>query len=208
MILSVAICAHISRQDMAEALQSQLDCPVSMDDGTLGSERNHDKALKLAAEKLSDWVILIEDDAQPIPEFYEQASAALAVAPQPIASLYFGYIGDDRALGPKLSSADPHWFVSDGLANTVCLAVRRDFLPALLEAAERYPDIPSDLRYERAAYSLSQNTFAYSYPSLVEHADVQTVHYTGAPHVERRAFRVGTRPEWIGNRSPVWLHEL
>jgi hypothetical protein len=177
-----------------------------MDDGSLGTERNHDETLQLASLTPSDWIVLVEDDAQPVPEFYEQASMALAVAPQPVASLYFGYIGYDGGLGAKLDAADPHWFVTGGLVTTVCLAVRRDFLWPLLKAAQSHPGIPSDLRYERAAHSLGQDAFAYSYPSLVEHADIRTVHYTGAAHVPRRAYRVGTRPEWIPSQTR--LHDL
>jgi hypothetical protein len=196
MILSIAICAHHSRKEMAETLASKLDCPISMDDGSLGDTRNHDQTLKLAAETPSDWVLLIEDDAQPVQGFYEQACMALAVAPQPIASLYFGYIGDSRAFTARLEREDPHWFCLTALANTVCFCIRRDFLPPFLEAMESCTETTSDGKYEHAALSLGQKTFAYSYPSLVEHADVRTVHYTGADPVPRHAYRVGTRPAW------------
>jgi hypothetical protein len=197
MILSVAICAHISREEMAWSLAEQLDCPISMDDGSSDSDRNHDETLRLAAQTPSDWIIAMEDDAQPVPGFREQACMALAVCPDPIASLYFGWIQEpDSGFMSAFDEQDPHWFRLTALANTVCLAIHRDFWPPFLDALEGCTETTSDGKYEHAALSLGQKTFAYCYPSLVEHADGRTVHYTGADHVPRRAYKVGTRPAW------------
>jgi hypothetical protein len=201
--LSIAICAHISRTAMAEALQDQLDCPVSMDDGSIGCSFNHDEAFKLAAQTPADWMICIEDDAQPVPDFREQASMALAACPRayPVVSLYFGYIGDSSHFAPHIDidAIDAHWLIMPALASTVCLCVRGDFFPGFFKIAENLPHMTSDQRYESAARQLHVEDIAYSWPSLVNHDDTKTVHYTGAPHVPRRAYRVGSREQWDGS---------
>ena len=198
--LSIAICTHHSRKEMAWRLQDKLACPISYDDGSLGSALNHDETLRIAGVGSSDWVIAMEDDAQPVDDFYVEAARALSVAPEPIVALYYGYIGDDRELGRMLAEDDCHWLVSTALSNTVCTCIRRDFYPAFMEAVSIGTATASDMKYEQAAKSIGQHRFAYSYPSLVEHADEQTVHYTGADHVERHAYRVGTRGIWDGSR--------
>lgn len=201
--LSIAICAHVSRTDMAEALQDQLDCPVSMDDGSIGCSSNHDEAFRLAAEEPADWMICIEDDAQPVHDFREQAAMALQACPRqyPVVSLYLGYVGDSSHFGPDidLDEIQEHWLVMPALANTVCLCVRGDFFPLFFSIAQSMPHMTSDQRYEGAARQLLVEDIAYSWPSLVNHDDTQTVHYTGAPHVPRRAYRVGSREHWTGS---------
>lgn len=206
MFVSVGICAHVSRTEMAAELQDQLDgCPVAMDDGSVGGAINHDRAFYLAAQLDSDWVICMEDDALPVEGFYKQASMALTVAPTPVVSLYHGWIQDPDPGTVERIATGAHWIMRRALATTVCTCVRRDIFPAFMKAAEEvHPDRPCDMRYEIAALATGQERFAYSCPSLVEHHDGQTVHYTGAVHIPRRAYKVGTRPEWNDSQAVMW----
>jgi hypothetical protein len=188
---------------MAAALQDQLDCPISMDDGS-GCALNHDAAFRLAAATPADWFICMEDDAQPVQDFLEQAPMALQACPTayPVVSLYFGYIGDSSHFAPHIDidAIQAHWLIMPALASTVCLCIRGDFFPKFFEIAANLPHMTSDQRYEGAARQLNINDIAYSWPSLVNHDDTQTVHYTGAPHVARRAYRVGSRQHWNDSR--------
>jgi hypothetical protein len=188
---------------MARQLQHQLDCPIAMDDGSRGCAFNHDEAFKLAAQTPADWFICIEDDAQPVPDFLHQATLALAMCPDayPVVSLYFGYVGDSRhfTADVDLDTIEANWLIRPALASTVCLCIRKDFFPRFFEHAEQLPHMTSDQRYEQAAREQGIPDVAYSWPSLVDHDDTRTVHYTGAPHVARRAYRVGSRPYWNGS---------
>lgn len=194
--VSIAVCAHESRRAMAESLAAQLECPISMDDGTIGGARNHDETLRLAGGTDADWIIAMEDDALPVPNFHEHAAAALAVSPSPVTSLYFGYVDRPDAGIVERLKPDIHWLSLHALANTVCLAVRRDHLEPLLTEASKYGEMCCDMRYEQAAIKLGITSFAYSNPSLVQHRDGKTVNYTGAPHISRQAYQVGSRPQW------------
>jgi hypothetical protein len=180
------------------------NAPISMDDGSLKCVANHDATFALAAETPSDWVICMEDDAQPVAWFYEQAEAALRMSPAPMVSMYFGYLGVRDEGSMRSFEQDTHWILRRALANTVCTCVHRSIYDRFIAAAhEQDPLIPCDLRYERAGIAVGVEWFAYTNPSLVEHADVRTVHDTGADVIERKAYVVGTRPFW--NKSTMKL---
>ena len=78
--------------EMIDALRQQVDpAHVCLDDGTLGCTGNHRRAWNWhAANTTTDWALILEDDAQPVAGFAEQAAAALSVAPAPIVSFYLG----------------------------------------------------------------------------------------------------------------------
>lgn len=198
--LSLAICAHHSRKEMARKLSMELDAPVAMDEGDRGSVANHDAALRLAAEVSADWMVVIEDDAQPISDFRAQAAAALATAPAPIAGFYYGYVGSpDETIRALLIEKDPCWYIVQGLANAVCTAIRADFVEPLLHAATLVTeDLPSDHRWAEAAYGLGYRWLPHSYPSLVEHADTGSLIAGSTTGFARRAYKVGGREHWTG----------
>ena len=204
--ISVAVCGHYKRREMSESLASQLDCPISMDVGTRGSIANHDATLRLAAEADADWLIAIEDDAQPVADFYDQAERALRECPAPIASLYFGYVGKrDPGMDYLLRTQDRHWIMGTGLANAVCLAVHRTFYPQLMSLCTESNDLPADHRYSEAALQLGYDWVPHAYPSLVEHADVDSlIAGRPTPDFERKAYAVGGREVWSKD-SKQWL---
>lgn len=218
MTVSVAICAHPSRAQMATALSERLLAPISWDDGPLGVGivTNHDAALRAAldrAEAISaDWCVVIEDDADPIPDFTAQASLALAAIPNQIASLYFGYLGQPkRKIYQTLDRVDPHWVMKLGLTSAVCVAVKTAFAPKLLEVCAGVPQcsMTVDERYSFAAKHLGQQWVPHSYPSLCDHLDIPGVH--GDCGIPRRAYSIGGRTEWLNKQltfyEKVWNYE-
>jgi hypothetical protein len=203
--VGVAVCAHHTRIDMAERLALQLRAPVVLDNGQSGIIRNHDNTLRLAAEcnPTADWVIAVEDDAQPVAGFLEQAVAALAVAPTPMVSLYHGWKAKPRYdVQLLLRARDPHWVMMRGFTSAVCIAVRRDSVEALLNRAADLREMTVDQRYSEAAARLRQMWIAHAHPSLVQHADVVGV--GGPAGMARRAYEVGTRDGWTGKYVRVW----
>lgn len=199
--ISIAICAHVSRKEQAEDLAARLGCPISMDEGDLGSIVNHDAAMRLAAQTPADWTITMEDDASPIPDFHAQAAAALATAPIPFASLYYGYVGHpEESITTMLAENDPNWYVIQGWANTVCVAVRSDHVATLLNTSEKITEeLPADHRWGEAARRLGYGWIPHSYPSLVEHLDKGSlIAGPQPPGFRRRAYVVGGRELWTG----------
>jgi hypothetical protein len=194
--ISVAICAHPSRAQMATALSLQLACPISYDDG-VGIIANHDRALMLAADtsQPEDWCVVIEDDATPIDDFMTQATTALDTISDNVASLYLGYFyKPKRRISLTLDRTDPHWLMRPGFTSAVCIAVRTSFVAQLLDEAHKLENMTVDQRYSYAAKSCGSQWVPHSYPSLVEHSDVPGVE--GACGIPRHAYKVGGREAW------------
>jgi hypothetical protein len=201
---------------MAGNLRARLGyCPASVDTGDAGIIANHDNTLRLASRNKpdADWLIAIEDDADPVLDFYKQAEQALAHCPTPVASLYFGYVGQRRrSTNLLLALRDPHWIMCRGLMSAVCLAVHRTVLDALLAAAECHTDMTVDERYSAATRDIDTGIWvAHSNPSLVNHLDPGTVSDGGGkPDIERKAYQVGVRDTWNGKHQrlhhKIWGH--
>lgn len=198
---------------MAASLQQRLKwCPVSVDTDSdiIG---NHDDTLKLAARSVAaDWYVAIEDDADPIPAFYQQARDALDQCPTKVASLYFGFVGARRrSTNLLLGLRDPHWILCRGFTSAVCIAVHKSILYEFLTAAEKQPPgMTVDERYSAAVRACAPEIWvAHSNPSLVNHVDGDGV-LSGHPGVERRAYHVGVREHWTGKNQklekPIWGH--
>src|SRR5699024_12253021 len=65
----IAGCGHTSRTQRAFDLSREIGAGLVLDDGTVGSNANHDRAWRYAASGGSQWSIVVEDDAVPIAEF-------------------------------------------------------------------------------------------------------------------------------------------
>jgi len=198
--LSIAICAHISRKEQAEALSREVGAPISMDHGDLGCVANHERSLRLAVETPADWDLVLEDDASLVPDFSEQVRAALAVCPAPFASLIYPYIGSpDPEVRARLEKHDPCWVMRQGLDMALAVAVRADYVQDLLEVSEavgaELPHLPADHRWGEAMMRLGF-WVPHAYPSLVEHADGRSLMIDPPDGFERRAYRVGGRKQW------------
>ena len=173
---------------------------VSVDTGNLGCTQNHAQVWRTltALSEGHEWCVVLEDDALPTPDFRAQLDAALAVAPASIVSLYLGsgYI-DDLRMATMLNRAnlvDANWLVTQGrIMHAVALAVRTDLLPELVKALP-----PKDQAIDRSLSLWARregHQVAYTYPSLVDHADGPSL-VTRYKRQERRAWRWGGRDVW------------
>jgi hypothetical protein len=201
--ISSAVCAHASREREATALAARLSAPISWDDGSVGILANHDLALQEAEKWATDWCVVVEDDAIPIPDFRQQADLALDAVVGPLASLYFGYVAKPRRMvSLSLDRLDPHWIMKPGFTSAVCIAVRKDFVAPLLQISSAIDTMTVDQRYSYAAKQLGHEWIPHSNPSLVEHSDIPGI--DGACGIPRHAYKVGGRAEWTSKHLRFW----
>jgi hypothetical protein len=198
----IAVVGHTSRLAMIETLAAAVEPAfITIDDGTLGCTKNHRCAWEALQRNDRGWVVVLEDDAVPAAGFRDQLDQALAVAPSPVVSLY---LGRSRPRRPQAAIAelvrngcDACWIVADEGFHAVGIALRGDCIGAMLHAAPMF--LPIDKATGMAARRLRVSV-AYTWPSLIDHADTEpaiTAHPDGQPREPgRAAWRAGGRDTW------------
>lgn len=204
---TIGIVAHTTRAEQAHQLMETVGAAyISIDNGTLGCEGNHRKVWQwLNDHATTKWVVVLEDDAQPIPDFTQQLGLALESAPTPIVSLYLGkkrpphWQSRIQAAITQADRVNAHYLTAPSLIHAVALAMKTDLIPALLAATRETPP-PWD--YTLGAWARTEvhpMPISYTWPSLCDHADQDTV----AHHPDnqqrtpgRKAWRTGTRTHW------------
>jgi hypothetical protein len=207
-VIPVAVVSHVDRRGTRHRITGQAHVRhISEDDGTLGCDRNHLNVWRGHADNpIHDWSVVLEDDAIPVNGFRDQLAAALAVAPAPIVSLY---LGTGRPLGgwqPRIKQTilqvrrnRANWILSRHLLHCVGVAIRSNLVPSLVDAL---PELLERLPIDEAITAWAQQNgtlIAYSWPSLVDHADEDTLvdHPDGKPRDRARvAWHTGTRLNW------------
>lgn len=202
-LISFAVVAHQTRLTEAAQLAHTLGAVITLDDGSIGADRNHLRAWADTSTLDSDWAVVVEDDAEPVPGFLEQAEQALAVAPEPVVSLYLGQSRPPRwqeRIAPAIRHADRTgscWITAVHTIHAVALAIHADLREDWLDFAHANP-LPIDERM--SAWCVArEHRVAYSWPSLTDHADGPTLieHRDARPRdAPRKAWRTGTREYW------------
>jgi GR25 family glycosyltransferase involved in LPS biosynthesis len=202
MTFAVGVVGHTSRQTQALHLGQQVGAhTVSIDDGTLGASRNHEAVLHYLAGEHRDFVVVLEDDAQPVDGFTDQLTAALDAAPAPIVSLYLGtgypkyWQPGIRKATAKADALGAAWITSEHLLHAVGYCIRTDIAKDLVHAL---PGLVMPIDDAITTWARANNhRVAYTWPSLVQHEDGPSVIATRAPrNTARKAHRVGTRGTW------------
>ena len=202
-MISIGVVAHTSRAEAAHELFETVGASyLSMDDGRLGCEGNHERVHGWLVAQPSLWSVVLEDDAVPVPDFRGQLEQCLTAAPAPLVSLYLGQSRPPQyqaAIGCAVQSArrdDADWVLSDRMYHGVAYAVRTDLLPSLSGWRK---GLPVDERISDFA-SWSGLDVAHCFPSLVDHADWPTVierHNDGQPRTAGRvAWSVKPHAGW------------
>lgn len=206
MSYGLGIVAHVDRYGTAEELKTQLETDhrcafMSVDTGHLGPGTNHRIVWSVLSDLDSDWSVVLEDDALPVPEFLGQLDNVLLASPTDIVCLYLGRLRPPQYQA-KISDAlekadanDAHWIISDRCLNAVAVAIKTSLIPDMLA---NLPVIPIDQAITKWARKRGHRT-GYPVPSLVDHADTPTLikHPDGKPRVPGRvAWRTGTRDTW------------
>ncbi|AVJ50749.1 hypothetical protein SEA_OGOPOGO_110 [Mycobacterium phage Ogopogo] len=195
---AIGVVAHIKRLAMADQIANTVNADyISVDDGTLGCEGNHQKMWNTLAQQHTDWAVVLEDDAIPCPDFRAQLAQALAVAPTPIVSLYLGrqrpYAYQHRIEATINTPAC--WILAPRLLHAVAVAIHTNQVPDMLNS------LPPRTSIDRAISTWAErHTVAYTNPSLVDHADTESVaHPPGRRRPGRVAWRTGTRDTWTSD---------
>lgn len=210
MLYAAGVVGHIDRKDMAYEVCRNVDGQVvSLDDGSMGCEANHHAVLTYLADQANlveldgpTWLVALEDDAQPVPDFPHHLDRALAASPSPVVGLYLGTGNPSgsvqRALITAITSAratDRAWLQADWFVSAVGYAVKRELVDDLLDfCRDRTEEWP--LRVTRWAQDRVIDV-SYTFPSLVNHADVQSViSPTRFNRQPRRAHSWGVAGKW------------
>lgn len=208
MTLHIAIVAHKDRQVMAEKLAAEVEADhVSLDNGTRGAGANHRAAWTWHNAHPADWAITLEDDSIPCKDFRVQAAAALEHAPAHIVSLY---LGRARPAGwqdtvekatLRAQTAKACWIIDKHSLHAVGMAADRRSIPTMLYALTLYSVYPPDEAISLYSYR-NQIDVAYSWPSLVDHADESSLIPDKVP-CGRVAWKHGTRRSWTDVSVPL-----
>lgn len=215
--MKFGIVAHVSRAQHVDELADIVGAHVvSYDDGALGCRKNHYHVWSRLAAMLGDdeWGVVFEDDAVPytadMPRpygggvFKPQIRQALAVAPTDVVSLYLGQLRPpqwQRFIGQAVTRAEADeasWIEGKVMLHAVGVAIRGRVLVEEMLRVTRDFRRPIDEAISMWA-RLYDRPIAYTWPSLVDHADGPTVerHVDGeARESGRVAWKVGMRPVW------------
>jgi len=202
-MISFAVVAHSSRLEAATELAKTVGGVIALDSGDVGPGANHLRAWALTETLEEPWCCTLEDDALPVPGFVQQAQEALAVVPAGVVSFYTGTTRPARwqeRIAPAVSVADRTnacWLIGTHTLHAVAIAIRTELRDDWLDFAAGNP-LPIDERM--SAWCIARgHRVAYTWPSLVQHADGPTLvrhANTAGAHGPRKAWRTGTRDTW------------
>lgn len=219
-MIPIAIVAHSSREKRVERLAQAIQAEfVTLDNGSRGPGNNHLVAWEWLAENKGLWSVVLEDDAVPVQGFREQLAAVLAVAPDPVVSLYLGR-GRPRQYQPAISQVitrPEHFIRAPELLHHVGVAIRTSYLNSMLIALSH-----QDLRRVPVDEAIGQWVRArnmlvsYCHPSIVDHdltlpttiREHTSTHATETgtrndPREVRRAWQFGPRSQWSGTHTKM-----
>lgn len=189
--------AHPSRADQAQHLSELLEAEIVWDRG-LGENDTGDRAWQHLAEHSDDeWLTVIQDDTQPIPDFLTHYQQGLHNRPNG-AEAFSWYLGtsrppswQNRIIEAIEQAEGAAWLVSPQLLHGVAVTLHRSHVPPMLEAVKA-----NRKTYDyRIGDYLKRHKVTVHYPisSLVDHADTGSL--VGHDKGPRKAHHLGA-PEW------------
>ncbi len=190
--IKFVVVGHVSRIVHAQRLAAMLDAHLLIDDGNHGANWNHRRALEWAAEQTCR-VVVLEDDAIPVPLFAELVVDWLTRFPEALVSFYLGTGRPPQyqiQIAERLIVADKtqaDYITLPRLIHGVCYSVPPQHIERVLSRWDSSK--PADYAVGDA-YS---GAVVYPCYSLVDHADGVPVerHPDSAQRTERRrAWRI------------------
>jgi hypothetical protein len=208
MSVDVAVVSHPQRDEMAVELATEVGALVVRDTecrggvgDMVGCARTHARALQVLLDQSdAEWLVVLEDDAIPVPDFRFHVGAALQCARNPLVGFYLGTgTNPDVQTVIKLAirAADGvgvAWITGDCLLSNVGYAVHRRVVSRVVDAVHRYTRVEVPLRITRWVQECGAGV-DYTWPSLVDHRDGwSTIAHRRVSG--RRAHRHGTAADW------------
>ncbi|HGA2239979.1 TPA: hypothetical protein ACIRVD_001588 [Enterobacter roggenkampii] len=185
--VSFVVVGHHTRFASAAFLAGELGAHLLLDERNHGANWNHRRALEWAAEQ-SCRVVVLEDDALPVPGFGDKVADWIARFPDDMLSFYLGtgrppqyqkeiagmLVDADRVCGDHI--------VMNKLIHGVCYSPPQGRLARMLSAWNK------TLAADYAVGEAYGGRVVYPCYSLVDHADLPTVerHPDNEPRTERR----------------------
>ena len=189
MLTDIKFCVvgHHSRIGYAQRLAALLDAHLLIDDGSRGANWNHRRAIEWAAEQPCR-VVVLEDDALPVPDFIERVGEWLNGFPESLVSFYLGTGRPPQyqmQIAERLIVADKtraDYITLSRLIHGVCYSVPPEHVQRVLSRWDNSK--PADY----AVGDAWGGSVIYPCYSLVDHADGEPVerHPDSAPRTERR----------------------
>lgn len=188
-VIAFVVIGHYRRRAQAKALAAALGAHLVMDEHGQGATWGHRRALEWAAQQPAR-VVVLEDDALPVPGFPALAEQVLQRFPNDLVSLYLGtgrppqYQSDIQARLAIADSIGADHIRLPELIHGVCYSLPVGHVDRVLARPwSRQPDFAIG-----RAWCAAARPVIYSVPSLVDHADGPPVeqHPDGQPRIERR----------------------
>ena len=173
--LAVAVVGHVDRIEQGKALAHDLDAELFVDDAGLGEWANHARALAWAAEQSASHALIVQDDAVPVLGMLDHAHWAAGSYPGGPIGCYVGRVRPrptavTRAVR-RAEQLDASWLEADTLLWGVATIIPTADIPDIL-------DRPCSLPYDERIgehYRRRRIPVRYTWPSLVDHADMPSV---------------------------------
>lgn len=190
--IKFVVVGHHSRRTQAAALARSLQAHLLIDKGDNGANWNHRRALEWAAAQICR-VVVVEDDAEPVPNFLAQVEGWLQRYPDSLVSFYLGTGRPPQyqmQIAERLIVADKihaDFITLPRLIHGVCYSVPRQHIERVLTRWDSRK--PADYAVGDALGA----PVIYPCWSLVDHADGDPVekHPDGYQRTERRqAWRI------------------
>ena len=183
----LCVVGHHARRKQAEALALSISAHLLIDEGDGGANANHRRALEWAAEQPCR-VVVLEDDAMPVPWFAELVVDWLTRFPDDMLSLYLGTGRPPQyqmQIAERLIIADKtqaDYITLPRLIHGVCYSVPPQHIERVLSRWDSSK--PADY----AVGDAYGGAVVYPCYSLVDHADFESVecHPDSEPRTERR----------------------
>ncbi|MDW5499875.1 hypothetical protein R6Y99_08750 [Pseudomonas lundensis] len=185
--IKFVVVGHHSRLSQAEVLAKELQAHMLIDDSNNGANWNHRRALDWAADQPCR-VVVIEDDAEPVPNFIPQVEWWLSSHPDSLVSFYLGTGRPPQyqiKIAERLIAADKtrtDFIILPQLIHGVCYSIPPQHIERVLTRWDSRK--PADY----AVGDAYGGAVVYPCYSLVDHADVTPVerHPDNTPRTERR----------------------
>lgn len=188
--IRIVVVGHHSRRDMATRLAESLGAHLLIDEGDNGANWNHRRAIEWAAQQ-DCRVVILEDDAQPVQVFRQQASEWIVRCPDDLLSFYLGTGRPPQwqtEIKRKLAD-NPDFITLPTLIHGVCYSIPPQHIQRILDKW------PLHLAADYAVGRAWGRDVIYPSQSLADHADGESVerHPDGAKRTEvRRAWQLAS----------------